>query len=319
MRVLVAGAGGFIGRPLIDLLTTSGHEVVRLVRPGSPGGRAGQEVPWAPERGELDGARLSALGLDAVISLGGVGIADARWTEARKQLLRSSRIDSTALLARTIAALEVPPRVFVSASAIGWYGSRGDEPLDEDSGPGVGFLADLCRDWEAAARPAEARGIRTVLLRTGVVLGRGGGALDKMLLPFKLGAGGVLGSGAQWMSWIALEDVTRAILFALEDRASAGGAGGAGGAAPARPLVGPVNAVAPSPVTNRTLTKALGRALGRPTFMAVPGFAAKLAFGGELAEETLLASQNLKPKRLLEAGFEFRWPELDALLEHLVR
>ncbi|MCK6547310.1 TIGR01777 family oxidoreductase [Myxococcota bacterium] len=292
MKVVITGASGMIGSALRGLLERRGDQVVAMTRPDR----------WDPEAGTIDRELLAREAPDAVVHLAGENIGDQRWTEERKQKLRDSRTKGTELLARTIASLDRRPRVFVSASAIGIYGNRGDEILSDESSPGTGFLAELCRDWEAAADAAREAGIRVVHPRLGVVLAREGGALQKMLLPFKLGLGGRLGSGRQWMSWVAREDVTGAILFAIEREA----------------LSGPLNVVSPHPVRNSELTKALGSALGRPTLFPVPEFGLKLAFG-EMAEEALLASACVTPARLQATGFPFRFPDLVPLLRSLVR
>ncbi|TNF23826.1 MAG: TIGR01777 family protein, partial [Deltaproteobacteria bacterium] len=240
-------------------------------------------------------------GVDAVVHLAGANLADGRWTDARRALIRSSRVDGTRLLAEALAGLERRPRVLVMASAIGFYGDRGDALLDEDSAPGTGFLAEVVREWEEAAAPAEAAGIRTVKLRLGVVLSRDGGALPKLLTPFKLGVGGRVGDGGQWMSWVALDDVVRAFAHALVDDG----------------LSGVANLVAPNPVTNRALTEALARVLRRPAFVPVPRWAIRGAFG-DMGRETILASTRVAPKRLDERGFTFAHPEIEAALRHIL-
>lgn len=296
MRLAITGASGLVGTALVPFLGADGHEVVRLVRRPAQG--AG-EVRWDPERDEIDRAALD--GVDAVVHLAGAGIAEGRWTKQRKALLRDSRLGPTRLLAETLAGLPRPPKVLVSASATGYYGERGDAWLDEASPAGSDFLGTLAREWEEASEPAARAGIRVVRLRTGIVLTPRGGALGKMLLPFKAGVGGVLGSGRQFMSWIALDDLLGVIRFALTTGS----------------LAGPVNAVAPSPVTNREFTRALGRVLGRPTIAPAPAFALRLAFG-EMADATVLVSTRVRPRRLLEAGYRFRFPELEDALRHLL-
>ncbi len=272
---------------------SAGHDVVRIVRghAGGPGTAA-----WNPATGELDAAGLGAV--DIVIHLAGENVASGRWTSTRKQAIADSRGPVTERLCRRLAALDPKPTVLVSSSAIGFYGNRGDEWLDEGSAPGTGFLVDVVRDWEAATRPATDAGIRVVILRTGMVLDPHGGALRRMVLPFRLGLGGRLGHGRQWLSWIALEDLVRAIAFVI-DHAQ---------------LAGPVLAVSPQPVTNREFTRALGRALHRPTVLPVPAFALRLMFG-DMATELLLASQRARPSRLLEAGFVFAEPQLAMCLQ----
>lgn len=292
MKVVITGASGMIGSALRGLLEKRGDQVIAMTRPDR----------WDPEAGTIDRELLAREAPEAVVHLAGENIGDQRWTDERKQKLRDSRTKGTDLIARTIASLEKKPRVFVSASAIGIYGNRGDEILSDESTAGTGFLAELCRDWESAAEPAREAGIRVVHPRIGVVFAREGGALQKMLLPFRLGVGGRLGSGKQWMSWVAREDVTGAILFAIERDA----------------ISGPLNVVAPQPVRNSDLTKALGRVLGRPTIFPVPKLALKLALG-EMAEEAVLSSACVTPARLQATGFPFRFPDLVPLLRSLVR
>lgn len=297
MKVLVSGASGLIGSALIPFLTTGGHQVVRLVRNGST--RGAGTVRWDPEAGSIDSAALE--GLDAVVHLAGENIAGGRWTAAKKASIHDSRIDGTKLLVGALIALRQPPKTLLAASAIGFYGNRDQDVVDEDSAPGAGFLADVCREWEAVAEPAAAHGIRVVNLRTGVVLAGNGGALATMLPPFKLGLGGPLGSGEQYMSWVALDDVVGAILHALTTTS----------------LSGPVNIVSPNPVTNRTFTKTLGQVLSRPAVVPVPAFAIKLLFG-EMGEELLLASTRVEPHRLQQSEYPFRFPELEETLRHVL-
>src|SRR5687768_6715956 len=264
MRVAVTGASGLIGSALVDRLRIEGHEVVRVVRSASDDG-----VRWDPEAGTIDAGGLA--GVDGVVHLAGEGIGEKRWSDEQKRRIRESRTKGTWLLATTLAALDPKPSVLVSGSGVGYYGLRGDEILTEASSNGTGFLAELCRDWEDAARPAVDAGIRTVFLRTGIVLAPKGGALGKMLPLLKLGLGGKLGGGKQWWSWISLEDEVRLIIHALTTPS----------------VEGPLNAVAPNPVTNAELTKEAGRLAGRPTFAAVPKFALGLVMGGELTEEMI--------------------------------
>ena len=295
MRIAVTGASGLIGSALVPALEARGREVLRLVR-REP--RAKGEVRWDPEAGSIDAAALE--GVDAVVHLAGENIAAARWSEARKARLRSSRVGPTRFLAETLAGLRRKPEVLVSASAIGYYGDRGDDWLTEDDPPADDFLGALAVAWEGAAVPAAQSGVRVVHPRTGIVLSPVGGALGKMLLPFRLGLGGVVGSGAQYFSWIALDDAVGVILHLLARR----------------DLAGPVNAVAPAPVTNAELTKTLGRVLGRPTLLPVPAAALRLALG-ELAD-AVLASARVRPQRLVETGYRFQFPDLEGALRHVL-
>ena len=284
LRVAVSGSTGFLGRALTTHLTAAGHQVVPLTRRRQSA--TGDSISWDPSQGELQPNALQ--GIDAVVHLSGENVAQ-RWTDDAKRAILDSRVKSTALLARTIQGMNAPPRVFLSGSAIGIYGNRGDELLDESSSPGSGFLADVVRAWEAAASVIDRADVRVVYLRSGVVLGTHGGALEKMLTPFRLGLGGRIGSGKQVMSWISLEDWTRAVAFLL----------GAG------QVKGPVDLVAPVPVSNADFTHALGKALGRPTIVSVPQTAIHFMFG-DMGEQTILASQRVVPTRLLGAGFTFR-------------
>jgi uncharacterized protein (TIGR01777 family) len=297
MKVLVSGSRGLIGSALIPFLTARSHTVTRLVRgPAQPGGT---EIPWGPTEGKLDPGMLETH--DAVVHLAGENLAAGRWTPKRKARFFDSRVKGTRLLAETLAGLAQPPKVMVSASAIGYYGDRDDEVLTEESSLGRGFLADLCREWEAASAPAAEKGIRVVRLRFAIVLSAAGGVLKKMLLPFRFGLGGRLGSGRQYMSWIALDDVLAIILCALTDDS----------------LAGPVNAVAPNVVTNREFTRTLGRVLMRPAIFPVPAFALRTVFG-DMADETLLASNRVQPAKLLAHGFAFQYPELEGALRHVL-
>ena len=281
--VAVTGSHGLVGSALVRDLGASGHAVRRVTRD--------------PASGALDFRAVADA--DAVVNLAGENIAGGRWTHERKRKIHDSRVLTTRALAEALAARERPPRVLVSASGINSYGDRGDERLTEESPRGHGFLADLCREWEGATAPAEAHGVRVVHLRIGMVLSRHGGALAKMLLPFRLGLGGVIGSGDQWMSWIALDDLVGVIRHALTTDA----------------LRGPLNAVAPESVTNREFSRALARALRRPALLPVPAFAARLALG-EMADALLLASIRVEPARLLASGYAFRHPTLAAALAH---
>jgi uncharacterized protein (TIGR01777 family) len=294
MKVAITGASGLVGRALVPFLTTGGHEVVRLVRRAP---EAKDEVRWDPAEGTIDPAALE--GTDAVVNLSGESIAEKRWTAARKALLRSSRLGPTGLLARALAGLGRKPRVFVSASAVGAYGDRGDAWVAEDDPPADDFLGRLSAEWEKAAEPAAEAGIRVVNLRTGIVLSAAGGALGKMLLPFKAGLGGVLGPGTQYMSWIAMDDLLGAIHHALTNDS----------------VSGPLNATAPEPVTNAVFTRTLARVLGRPAIAPVPAVALRLLFG-EMAGAALLSSARVRPAKLLATGYRFRFPDLERALRH---
>jgi hypothetical protein len=258
----------------------------------------GDQIQWDPYSGSLDKSRLE--GFDAIVHLSGENIA-GRWTAAKKTKLRDSRIKSTRLLSKTLAELQKPPKVLVCASAMGYYGNRSDEMMKEDSPPGRGFLAETVKEWEAQVQPAIKKGIRVVNLRTGVVLSPAGGALKEMLLPFKMGVGGVIGSGEQYFSWIAIDDVVGAIYHCINTES----------------LSGPVNVASPNPVTNREFTKTLGRVLSRPTIFPLPAFAARLVFG-EMGEELLLASIRVQPAKLQATGYPFRYPDLEGALRHVL-
>ncbi|HKJ03354.1 MAG TPA: TIGR01777 family oxidoreductase, partial [Longimicrobiales bacterium] len=284
LTVAVTGASGMVGTNLRHFLTTGGHRVLALVRHRDQLGA--DAAYWNPDTGEIDAARLAEA--DAVVHLAGASIAGGRWTDDRKRRILSSRKLGTELLSRTLAGLDRGPRVLVSASAVGYYGDRGEARLDETAPPGQGFLAEVVRAWEGATAPAEKAGLRVVRLRTGVVISPEGGALGQMLLPFQMGVGGRLGSGRQYFSWIDMDDLLGVILHALHDDG----------------LRGPVNATAPNPVTNAAFTDALGRALNRPTVLPVPALAVKAAFG-QLGEEALLWGQRVLPRRLEDAGFRF--------------
>ena len=297
-RIAVTGASGLVGSALRAFLSTAGQEVLPVVRrqPAEAG-----EIAWDPTAGTTEPAAWD--GVDAVVHLAGENIAAGRWNDERKRRIRDSRVRGTRLVAETLAGLERPPRVLVCASAIGYYGDRGDEIVDEDSPAGEGFLAEVCREWEQASEAAERAGIRVVRVRIGVVLSARGGALKKMLPIFRAGLGGVLGSGDQLMSWIALDDLIGILSAALVDER----------------MRGAVNAVAPEPASNTQFTRALGAVLRRPTLVPVPAIALR-ALAGEMAQQLLLASTGVKPNRLLEAGFPFRTPDLvDALRFELGR
>lgn len=294
MKILISGSRGLVGSSLAPFLTTGGHTVTRLVR-----GTAGPgEIAWDPAKGVADPARLE--GFDAVVHLAGESIA-SRWSEAKKARIRESRVAGTRSLAEALVRCANPPKTLVCASAIGYYGDRGSETLTETSAPGKDFLAEVCREWEAAAEPARKKGIRVVSLRFGVILSPAGGALARMLTPFKMGAGGKLGSGAQYMSWLTIDDAVGMIHHAI--------------ATPS--LAGPVNAVAPNPVTNSEFTKTLGRVLGRPTIFPMPAFAARLLFG-EMADALLLSSARVEPAALAKSGYRFRHAELEGALRHVL-
>jgi uncharacterized protein (TIGR01777 family) len=298
MNILLSGSTGLVGSALLPLLTSSGHGVRRLMR--STANVNDADVAWNPDSGEMDLGKLA--GIEAIVHLAGEPIASGRWTAAKKARIRDSRVIGTRNLCQALAKLDPRPNTLISASAIGIYGDRGEELLNEQSVAGSGFLAEVCREWEAATAPAEAAGIRTVHLRFGVILTPAGGALAKMLLPFRLGIGGVLGSGRQYMSWIALDDVLGALHHLLATDTVAGA----------------VNCVAPNPVTNHKFTKALGRVLSRPTILPAPAVAMKLALG-EMADELLLASQRVEPPKLSASGYAFRLATLEDALRHVLK
>jgi len=291
MKVLISGSSGMVGSALVSALTRSGHQIVRLVR--GDAGPTEAAVSWDPIAGRLDPASLA--GVEAVVNLNGSNIGEGRWTERRKRELRSSRLEPTELLVGTIARLDPPPSVLINASAVGYYGDRGEEVLDESSGPGRGFLAELTRDWEAAATAAGGHA-RVALLRLGMVVGSGG-ALGRMLPAFRLGLGGPIGSGRQWWPWIGIDDVVGAVTRVLTDSS----------------LSGPLNLVAPHEVRCREFTSILGRVLARPAVLPLPALAARLALG-EMADAVLLASARVRPSALLDAGFDFTHPLLEAAL-----
>jgi uncharacterized protein len=297
MKVAITGASGLIGSALARSLSADGDEVLRLVRSRSEAG--GGAVFWDPQAGTIDGASLE--GVDAVVHLSGETVAGL-WTRGKKEKIRSSRVKSTTVLSEALARRERRPNVFVCASAVGYYGDRGDEELTEQSGPGSGFLVDVVLEWEAATAAAADAGIRVVNVRSGIVLSPEGGALKTMLLPFRLGLGGRLGSGRQWMSWIAIDDEVGLFRHALTTHE----------------VSGPVNATSPNPVTNREFTKTLGRVLGRPTLFTAPAPALRLALG-DFAREGLLAGQRALPERALASGYRFEHPELEQALRHVLR
>jgi uncharacterized protein (TIGR01777 family) len=297
MKILMTGSSGLVGTAMGSALARAGHTVCRLVRPQTPGGDRAKEgfaVAWNPATGELGGV---GVGADAIVNLAGASIADGRWTARRKALLRSSRIDTTRALVGALAKMNARPSVLVSASAIGFYGDRGDETLTEESKAGTGFLADLAKEWETEALKAEALGIRVVLARFGIILAREGGALPKMLTPFRLGVGGRLGSGKQWMSWVTLKDVVAILRFAIEN-------------ATVRAVI---NIVAPQPVQNSEFTKILAKAARRPALFPAPAFALRLALG-EMADALLLSSQRVAPQALEKLGYRFSHVDLNSAL-----
>lgn len=295
MKVAIAGASGLVGSALIPVLKKLGAQITRLVRSKPKAG----EIEWHPNQDEVSSRLLE--GFEVIINFAGENIAGGRWTDDQKRKIRDSRVNGTHLLSEAIAKLTKKPRVFVCASATGIYGDRDDETLDEQSESGGGFLAGVCREWEKACEPAIKAGTRVVNLRFGPIIAREGGMLAKLLTPFKMGMGGKVGSGKQFISWVALEDAVNAVMLAIQDES----------------IRGPLNVVSPNPVTNEEFTKTLGHVLNRPTALAMPAFAARLAFG-EMADEMLLASQKVIPKRLTNAGFVFEYPELESTLKHLL-
>jgi hypothetical protein len=297
MNILITGSTGLIGTALIEALTALDHRITRLAR--GPLQSREPVVQWNPAAGTLNAGEIE--GFDAVVHLAGESIAARRWTAAQKARIRDSRVKGTTLLSETLAKLAKPPKVLVCASAVGYYGNRGDEILREDSTIGSGFLAEICQEWENAADPAKKKGIRVVHLRNGLVLSPKGGALAKMLLPFKLGVGGIIGDGTQYWSWVSLDDVVGAFDHALTNEH----------------LHGAVNLVAPRAVTNREFTKTLGKVLSRPTIFPLPAFAARLALG-EMADDLLLSSARVEPVRLLASGYKFKHPELEGALRDLL-
>ncbi len=296
MKILVSGASGLVGRALIPALEQEGHVVLRMVRHAVRD--PGEEMQWNPYADRIDESTLPPF--DAVIHLSGESIS-GRWDAAKKRAIYDSRIRSTAYLAECMERMEKPPAVWLCASAIGYYGNRKDETLTERSIPGKNFLATVCEDWEKATKPASDRGVRVVNMRLGVVLAKEGGTLPLMMRPVKMGVGGIIGNGRQYLSWIALDDLITAMLFALNNDS----------------LSGPVNFVAPEPATNREFTKAMGRALNRPTIVRTPAFVLRAVLG-QMAKELILASTRVIPKKLTDAGFEFEHPEINGALKKLL-
>jgi len=296
MKILIAGATGMVGSALIPHLSENGHSVVKLVRKKS---EAENEIEWDSEHDTLNPA--SCEGFDYVINLAGENISSGRWTETIKKKIKESRIKSTRLIVDTLAKVDKKPKGLINASAVGYYGNREDQILRETDGSGDGFLAEVCREWESEAARAEKLGIRVVCTRFGMILSQNGGALKKMLAPFKLGLGGVVGSGRQYMSWIAIDDVIAILALAMQTEG----------------LKGAVNVASPSPVQNREFTKVLGKVLNRPTFLPLPAFAARLAFG-EMADELLLASTRVVPEKLTQHGYQFLYPHLEQALKYYV-
>lgn len=293
MRIAISGSSGLVGRALATVLLADGHDVVPLVRGNADG------IHWTPATGDFDQVKMGDV--DVLVHLAGENISQGRWTRAKKERIRSSRTDTTRLLCESLAKMQGGPRTMISASAIGFYADRGDEILDEDAAPGEGFLPDVCRNWESATQAVVDAGVRVVNLRLGMVLSRAGGALKSMLLPFKLGLGGRMGSGRQYWSWITLTDVLRVIQFTIDTPT----------------LNGPVNAVTPVAVTNLEFTKALGKALRRPTIFPMPGPAARMVLG-QMADGLILASARVVPRKLEQAGFTFSYSQLDDALQHVL-
>ena len=295
MKIAIAGASGLVGSALIPVLEKDGAAIARLVRSTPKSG----EIEWHPNHDSIEPAKLA--GFDVIINLAGENIAAGRWTDDQKRKIRDSRVNGTHLMSEAIAKLSQKPRVFICASATGIYGDRDDEVLDEQSESGGGFLAGVCREWEKATEPASKAGGRVVNLRFGPIMAREGGMLAKLLTPFKMGVGGKVGSGRQYVSWIAIDDAVNAIKLAIHDES----------------IRGPLNVVSPHPVTNEEFTKTLGHVLNRPTALAIPAFAARLTFG-EMADEMLLVSQRVMPKKLTAAGYHFQHPELEGALRKYV-
>lgn len=296
MKIAIAGSSGLVGSALIPVLAADGAAITRLVR-GAP--KSG-EIEWHPNQDQINPQSLQ--GFDVIVNLAGENVAGSRWTDEQKRKIRNSRVSGTHLLTEAIAKLDEKPAAFICASATGFYGDRDGETLDEQSESGGGFLAGVCREWEQACEPATKAGVRVVNLRFGPILAREGGMLAKLLTPFKMGMGGKVGSGKQFISWVSLDDSVNAVKLAINDQN----------------ILGPLNIVSPNPVTNEEFTRTLGHVLNRPTALAVPAFAARLAFG-EMADEMLLSSQKVMPNKLTAAGFHFQYPELEAAVRKYVR
>jgi len=299
MRILITGASGLIGTALQKSFEEKGYEMLLASR-SEP--KSERDIQWNADAGFADEDLLRLEGLDAVIHFAGESISALRWTDEKKKAIRDSRVHGTRTMIEAFARLEKKPKVFISASAIGFYGDRGDEEMTETSSVGDTFLSEVSKEWESESRRAEDMGIRTVLLRNGIVLSKDGGALATMMTPFKLGVGGVVGSGKQWMSWVSLDDAVGIVNYALENEN----------------LRGAVNVVSPNPVTNEEFTKTLGEVLYRPTFLPLPEFVVNLVFG-EMGDALLIDSTRVVPKRLLDSGFKFRYPEIKSALENAVK
>jgi uncharacterized protein (TIGR01777 family) len=299
MKILITGASGLIGTALQKSFEEKGYGMLLASR-SEP--KSERNIQWSPDAGFADEDLQRLEGLDAAVHLAGEGISALRWTDEKKKAIRDSRVHGTRTMIEAFARLEKKPKVFISASAIGFYGDRGDDEMTETSSAGDTFLSEVSKEWESESRRAEDMGIRTVLLRNGIVLSKDGGALATMMTPFKLGVGGVVGSGKQWMSWVSLDDVVTIVNYALENET----------------LRGAVNVASPNPVTNEEFTKTLGEVLYRPTFLPLPEFAVNLVFG-EMGDALLIDSIKVLPKRLLDAGYEFKYPDLKSALEHAVK
>jgi uncharacterized protein (TIGR01777 family) len=297
MKIAITGSSGFIGTAVQAHLKNQGHDILPIVRSAIQG----NHIEWNPDKGTIDSAALDDAHVDVVIHLAGVGIAEKKWSDSQKKAIMDSRVKGTRLLSETLAGLTNKPKQLISSSAIGFYGSRGDEVLDENSARGTGFLSDVCVAWEEETAPAREAGIAVAIVRTGIVLDSSGGTLGQMLLPFKLGAGGRIGDGKQYMSWISLPDHLAATTFIMDNT-----------------LSGTFNLVAPNPVTNNEFTKSLGERLSRPTILPTPLFPLKLKFGSELVEALLLGSQRVTPAALQKAGFTFRHSTLPDALKEVV-